>query len=284
MALHQITMPIGPFEFDAWVGGPADAEPVLLLHGFPECAWTWRHVQAALVDEGYATLAPDQRGYSPGARPTAAADYSMGALVGDVLAYADAMGWEGFHLVGHDWGGAVAWQVAGRHPERVLTLTAVSTPHPRALAMAKAAGPGPDGDDQAERGSYIAVFRQEGSEHMLLADDGAVFRFGMAAAGLDEDSIEHYYARLSTPEAMAGPLGWYRGADLTDVDGLGPITVPTLYVWSTDDIALGRLAAELTAEQVEGPYRFEVLEGVSHWIPSQAADLLVPLLLDHIAP
>jgi len=282
MAGTQIALTSGSYAFDANSQGSTSGEPVLLLHGFPESSWCWRHVQPALAAAGFSTLAPDQRGYSPRARPTDPADYAMSILVEDALGFADAMGWQKFHLVGHDWGGALAWQLAGRHPDRLRTLTVVSTPHPTAFWEAKAAGPGADGDDQAERSSYMDLFRQPGSEDFFLADDGAGFRGGMAAAGLDAESVDHYYARLGTPGAMVGALNWYRGADPADADGLGPITTPTLYVWSDQDVALGRTAAEATGSHVDGPYRFEVFEGVSHWIPEEAPQRLSELLVEHM--
>jgi pimeloyl-ACP methyl ester carboxylesterase len=130
----------------------------------------------------------------------------------------------------------------------------------------------------------MQVFREPGTEDLFLADDQAGFRLGMASAGMGDEAIEHYAARLNTPEAVVGALNWYRGADPADSDGLGPITAETLYVWSTEDIALGRLGADLTGQFVDGPYRFEILEGVTHWIPEEAPDRLAELLLEHLAP
>lgn len=277
-----IELTVGPLTFDAVVHGPPDGEPVLALHGFPEGAYCWRRVTPVLAAAGFRTVAPDQRGYSPGARPTTPEDYRMDLLVADAVALADELGWDTFHLVGHDWGGAVAWQVAGRHPERLRTLSVVSTPHPHALAEARAAGPTADGDDQAARGSYMDTFRADGAEDLFLADDRALLKLMLEGSGMDPESAEHCLARATTREAVAGTLNWYRGADPGDAADLGPITAPTLYVWSTEDVALGRLAAELTAEHVDGPYRFEVLEGVSHWIPEAAPEALAALLVDHL--
>jgi pimeloyl-ACP methyl ester carboxylesterase len=118
--------------FDVLAAGDPAGEPVLLLHGFPQTAACWTELAEVLAGAGYRLLAPDQRGYSPGA----VHDYRMPELVADVLALADRAGVGRFQLVGHDWGGAVAWHLAARHPERVATLTAVSTPHPRAFAAA----------------------------------------------------------------------------------------------------------------------------------------------------
>lgn len=281
MALTQLELGVGRLIFDAVADGPVDGEPVLLLHGFPESSRTWNAVQPALADAGYRVVAPDLRGYSPRARPPEPEAYSMRTLVGDVTDLADTMGWDTFHLVGHDWGGAVAWHTAGHRPERLLTVSVISTPHPAAFNAAKQAGPSADGDDQKEKSAYMHLFREEGTEQLLLADDSAAFRLGMVAAGLDPESVDHYATRLGTPEAMVGALNWYRGADPTDSVGLGPITTPTLYIWSTEDVALGRLAAEGTAAHVDGPYQFVVLDGVSHWIPEQAPEVVVEHLLAH---
>lgn len=282
MAAERFDLNVGSLVFDAVGDGPSKGAPVLLLHGFPESGDAWRRVTPGLAAAGFRTVAPDLRGYSPRARPTEASDYTIETLVSDVLGLADALGWDTFHLVGHDWGGALAWHVAGRHPERVRTLTVVSTPHPMALKAAKRAGASPDGDDQGARFGYIDTFRAPGAEDLFLADGAALFRLMLEGSGLDAESAAIYIDRFDTVEAIAGPLSWYRGADVSDAAGLGPITAPTLYVWSTEDIALGRAAAELTAGFVEGPFRFEVLEGISHWIPEAAPTELVALLLDHL--
>jgi len=282
MTSERIQLVVDDLTFDAAAEGPAEGAPVLLLHGYPESSWSWRHIQAPLAGAGYRSVAPDLRGYSPGARPAEPTAYAMSTLVSDVVGFADRLGWDTFHLVGHDWGGAAAWHVAGRHPDRLRTLSVVSTPHPRAFLGAKSSSRGSSDDDQAAKSAYMDFFRQPGSEEVLLADGGARFRGALAASGLDAESIDHYYAALSSPEAMVGALNWYRGAQPTDAAGMGPVTTPTLYVWSTNDTALGRTAAEATAAQVEGPYEFVELDGISHWIPEQAPDALVGHLLRHL--
>jgi pimeloyl-ACP methyl ester carboxylesterase len=199
--------------------------------------------------------------------------------VDDVLGFADALGVARVHLVGHDWGAAVAWQVAGRHPDRLRTLTILSVPHPLAF---RAALRDPGGSDQSTRSSYIEFFRSEGAAEAFTADEAAGLRALFAATGMHGDEVQPYVDALGTPDAMKAALNWYRAADLTLVEGLGPITTPTLYVWSTNDPALGREAAEATAEHVAGPYRFEVLDGVSHWIAEEAPEQLNALLLEHL--
>ena len=271
---------VGPLTFDALVDGPEGGELVLLLHGFPQTSASWREQIAALGAAGYRAVAPDQRGYSPRARPVELAAYGMPELVGDVVGFADALGAERFHLVGHDWGGAVAWQVAGRHPDRLYTLAVVSTPHPEALRRAYR---GELGGDQAERSGYMTFFRQPDSQDRMLENDAAVFRLLFSGSGMPEGREQPYIEALGTPQALGAALNWYRAASVDDPEGLGAITTPTLYVWSTDDVALGTEAAEATGQCVEGPYRFAVLEGVSHWVAEQAPDRLNRLMLDHIS-
>jgi pimeloyl-ACP methyl ester carboxylesterase len=272
----------GGWTFTVRTAGPEDGWPVILLHGFPQTSRCYTRQLAALGQAGYRAVAPDQRGYSPGARPTTVDAYRVAELAADVGALADSLGFDTFDLVGHDWGGLVAWVVAGRLPQRVRSLTSVSTPHPRALAGALSGGD----PDQAQRSSYLKLLRQpDVPEELLLGADGSGegLRALYADSGIDEGAVDEYVNVLSRPGALTAALNWYRANDLRANTDSDPITVPTLYVWSTEDIALGRLAAEATADYVSGPYRFEVLEGVNHWIPDVAADRLNPLLLDHLA-
>lgn len=272
-----VEIPVGADTFAARTCGPDDGELVILLHGFPQTSWSWRHQLQALGAAGYRAVAPDQRGYSPGARPSEVGRYSSAALVADVIAVADEIGGHMFHLVGHDWGAAVAWQVAGRHPQRLRTLNILSVPHPVAFSAALR----DPASDQTERSSYFEFFRSDQAADAFLADDAALLR-GVYGS-LEPSEIEPYVEVLTQPGAMQAALNWYRAADLTLVEGLGPITMPTLFIWSTEDTALGRDGAEATAAHVEGPYRFEVLEGISHWIAEEAPERTNELLLDHLS-
>jgi pimeloyl-ACP methyl ester carboxylesterase len=275
---ERLEIPVGEFVFDARAAGPADGELVLLLHGFPQSSWEWRSQLQALGDAGYRAVAPDQRGYSPRARPEGVEFYGAQHLIADILAIADWLGGHQFHLVGHDWGAAVAWAVAGTHPERLRTLTIVSVPHPKAFASALA-----ESQEQRDKSSYIALFREEGkAEEVLGGDDFIRLRGMLSTTGSPEDA-EEYVRLLSQPGALTAALNWYRAMQPGLVGEIGPITTPTLFVWSTNDVALGREGAEATGEYVEGPYRFEVLEDVSHWIPEQAAGNLNRLLLEHLS-
>src|SRR5947209_5407204 len=277
MEFETLEIPVGDMTFTALAAGPDTGRLVILLHGFPESSWSWRSQLTTLAGAGYRVVAPDQRGYSAGARPAGREHYAIPHLVADVVAMADWIGGHRFDLVGHDWGGAVAWQLAGRYPERLRTLTVVSTPHPAAFTHSLRDASA----DQSQRSWYMEWFQQpDVPEQTLLADDAAGLR--NIYASLDAADVQRYVDLFSQPGALTAALNWYRAASIGDVTDLGPITTPTLYIWSDQDVALGREAAEATAQHVAGPYRFEVLEGVSHWIPEETPDALNTLLLDHL--
>jgi pimeloyl-ACP methyl ester carboxylesterase len=265
---------------------------VLLLHGFPQTSRCWAAQLDALAAAGHRAVAIDQRGYSPGARPEDPAAYAMGHLVDDVLGIVDALDTDQVDLVGHDLGGAVAWTVAGHHPGRVRTLTIASSPHPLAFVRAyqeraAAAGEGGEGgttSDQNQRSGYIRAFREAPRgqiERELLADGAA--RLRQAYAGLPEASIAAHVEDMSAPGVLAAAIDWYRAMSAKASAAVPPCPVPTLYVWSDADPSIGRAAAEATEHHVTGPYDFVVLEGVSHWIPEQAAPTFTRLLLTHLA-
>ena len=267
---------LGDLTFDVHVTGPADGTPVVLLHGFPETARSWEAVAPQLAEAGLRVLMPDQRGYSPGARPDGVSAYTIDLLVGDVIGLLDATGLGQAHLVGHDWGAAVAWQVAARHPDRISTLTAVSVPHLAAYGWALRE----DADQQA-RAAYIKLLRQEGkAEHVLLEDDARRLR-AMYGDRVSPESIDEYVRVLSEPGALTAALNWYR-AMTREFSELAPVRVPTTYVWSTGDSALGRVGAERCGEFVDAPYEFVVLDDVSHWVPEEAPDALAKAILARI--
>jgi pimeloyl-ACP methyl ester carboxylesterase len=274
--IQPLQIPARGLVFDALAAGPSTGELVVLLHGFPQTSACWTPLLATLAAAGYRAVAPDQRGYSPKARPTTVRAYNMQELVADVVAIADRLGVARMHLVGHDWGGAVAWMLAGRQPDRVATLTALSTPHPRAFARALIAG------TQALRSAYIPVFRVPRLPELLL---GARRQRGLhwllAQDGLGAEWVDTYTRALAQPGALSAALAWYRAA--TPFSLWAPrVGVPTLYVWGSGDAALGPRAAVTTGRWVTGAYRFEVLPGAGHWLPEQHAEELGRLLLEHL--
>ena len=253
--------------FDVSVEGPEDGVPVLLLHGFPQSSHCWRLVRPHL--KGARTIAPDQRGYSPG---TQSDSYAMPELINDALGILDSLGIEQANVVGHDWGAAVAWQLTARHADRVRTLTALSVPHPQAFIHALRTD-----DDQRARSQYMREFSKPGHADTLLADFRDIFR-----PTPENVDVDHMLSMARRPGALDAWLQWYGDQKLHHSIDTPKVTVPTLHVWSTEDPAIGRAGTEATKDWVDAPYRLEVLEGVSHWIPEEAADRLGPLLKDHI--
>ena len=264
--------------FDVKDAGPPGGEPVILLHGFPEDSSSWDRVVPALHRAGYRTLAPDMRGYSPGARPPNRRAYRLQESVADVAALADAAGLARFHLVGHDWGGAVGWVAGTALVHRLTSLAVVSTPHPRAFVEAMPRG-------QVIKSWYMVALQLPAlPERLLLRDDAAVLERFLVRGGLDAQSAHRYATRLREPGALTGALNWPRAMPLNAQRGRLPsVSVPTLYVWGDRDVALSRWAAERTARYVSGPYRFLELAGVSHWIPEEAPDALTDALLPHLS-
>lgn len=263
--------------FDVRDGGPPDGEPVVLLHGFPQDSTAFAQMAPVLHAAGLRTLAPDQRGYSPGARPIGRTAYRLREVTGDVLALLDAAGLDRAHVVGHDWGGIVGWALGAWHPERVRTLTVLSVPHPAAMARAMVTS------DQALRSSYMGFFQLPVvPERMMLARDGAGLRRTLRHGGLPEDVVDRYVRRMREPGALSAALNWYRAIPFGARDAVGTVRVPTLHVWSTGDTFLGRAAVEASGQHVEAPYRLVVLEKIPHWIPELAAGRTGQLVVEHV--
>jgi pimeloyl-ACP methyl ester carboxylesterase len=274
-----VRVPVGDLTFDVHIGGPEDGRPVLLLHGFPQHAGMWDRVVPMLHTAGLRTFAPDQRGYSPGARPGGSAEYGMTRLIGDVTGLLDVLGLSTVDLVGHDWGAVVGWQVAARHPERVRSYTALSIAHPSAYARALKTSL-----DQQKRSAYLLLFRLDDKpERVLLAGDGKRLRTVFDGSGLDADGVAQYVDPfVAEPGRLTAALNWYRAMGRRDQDGLPPVTVPVTYVWGDEDVAQGRKGAEDSGSFVTGPYRFVPLAGRSHWLPDEAPEEVADAVLDRI--
>jgi pimeloyl-ACP methyl ester carboxylesterase len=198
----------------------------------------------------------------------------MSELSADVIALADAAGVERFDVIGHDWGAAVAWDLAATRPDRVRTLVALSTPHPRAFADSLVRS------NQLLHSWYMLFFQLPALPEALIRSAGAK---PLVKDGLDPETARRYASRFAERGAMTGPLNWYRALPFSLGRQGEQVSVPTLYVWSDGDRYLSRYAADRTARYVKGPYRFEVLEGMSHWLPTAAADRLAPMVIEHLA-
>jgi len=256
--------------------GPRDGPVVALLHGFPQKSSSWSRVAALLNEQGLRTIAPDQRGYSPGARPKGRWAYRGSELIADTEALVRAVGGP-VHLVGHDWGAAIAWGVAALRPELVRSLVAVSVPHPAAFLGSMLRS------DQARRSWYFAFFQLPLVPEMLAARD-RMFPSFMTNVGMTAEMVDRFRVEFVRDDVLTGPLNWYRAlpfASPTDIRRR--VTVPTTMVWSDGDKALGRTGAEMAEAWVDAPYELRVLEGVSHWIPDEAPDALADAVLDRIA-
>jgi pimeloyl-ACP methyl ester carboxylesterase len=265
--------------FDAWIEGPADGDLVLLLHGFPHSRHTWREQVSALAAAGYRAVAPDQRGYSLGARPDPGdlANYALDRLVEDALAIADVCARPGgrFHLVGHDFGGQVAWAAAAARPQGLASLTILSRPHPNAFTAAVRSD-----EDQQRRSGHHTSNLDPATAQRILADDASRLRSSMAASHVPAASIQDYLSVVGNEGAMEAALAWYRAGGLDAT--LPPTEPPTLYLWGDADSSVGRRAAEDTAAHVRGDFRFEVLPGVGHFSADQVPGRVTELLLQHI--
>jgi pimeloyl-ACP methyl ester carboxylesterase len=272
----------GELVFDVIDAGPGDGPVVILLHGFPQQNTCWDAVIPGLTAEGYRCLAPNQRGYSPGARPARRRDYRMSELVGDVRTLIDASGAQRVHLVGHDFGALVTWFVAADIPDRLATATALSTPHPiggfKALVSSR----------QAFASWYVYLFQLPRiPERVFVGNRGAatgLLRF-LRAGGQTPACAERDAAAMAAPGAFTAAVNWYRAMPLNNFLRLlrTKITVPTMHVFSDGDTFLSADGAYACGRGVGGEYRFEMLPGVSHWIPDEDPEAVAELLLEWFA-
>jgi pimeloyl-ACP methyl ester carboxylesterase len=261
--------------FDVRDAGPVDGTPVVLLHGFPQDSRCWDAVSPLLHARGYRTIAPDQRGYSPGARPGPRRAYRASELTGDIAELIAVAGLGPVHLVGHDWGAAVAWGMAAQRPDLLRSLTALSVPHPAAFTRALFTSA------QALRSWYILFFQLPWLPEQQISS-GKAWESALRSTGMSPKAAARDAGLMRDRDTARSALNWYRAIMFSRPDPLpAKITVPTLYVWSDGDTAIGPKGAELTSRFVAGPYTYEVLEGVSHWIPEEAPEQLDTLLARH---
>lgn len=292
-AIERFDLTVGRFTFQVRQAGPADGRAVILLHGVPQTSACWVAQLEALGEAGYRAVAFTQRGYSPGARVDDVAEFTLDKLAGDVLGVADALGIDRFDVVGHDAGAGVAWMLAAFHTDRVRTVTIGSVPHPAAFGGAyRDRSDESGGDDQHARSGYMRqiVSTPRGQmEEMFVGNDQMLLR--AMFDGLPEESVDEYVEILGTPEGMRGCLDWYRAGVVAREKGIPggldpnfpPIEIPTLYIWSDNDPAIGAAGAHATENFVNGPYRFVVFEGVDHWIQEREPARFNAELLDHLA-
>jgi pimeloyl-ACP methyl ester carboxylesterase len=267
---------LGELIFTVDVAGPEGGTPVLMLHGFPETRHMWRHQRDALAHAGYRVLVPDQRGYSNGARPSDTQAYATELLVADALGLADRLGAKRFHLVGHDWGGQLSWLIAASEPARLLSLSILSRPHPAAFARAMQ-----EDAKQSSRSGHHRAFREPDAVARMREARLAPLRTALIVQGVPEADADVYVTALLDDGAIEGAMSWYRASGIAAAS-TPVVTVPTLYVWGTEDATVGRRAAELTRDYATGPYRFVEIEQAGHFTPDQVPQRVSELLLAHI--
>jgi len=270
---------VGGLTLHVALDGPADGPLVLLLHGFPEFWYAWRHQLPALAAAGFRVAAPDQRGYGESDKPSGLSAYTREALVGDVVGLIGALGRERATLVGHDWGGAVAWWTALQHPDRVDRLAVLNIPHPAVFARAALTS------RQALRSWYILFFQLPWLPERLLARQDHRRLLGLLVAmsapgAFTEEDLARYREALARPAALTSMLAWYRAA-LRRWPGRLPrrrVSAPTLIIWGRRDRALG---AELAAPSLAlcDAGRLLELEEAGHFVALDAAERVNQALL-----
>jgi len=276
MAARRLHVERQGLRFPVLDDGPRAGRPVLCLHGFPQDGTAFDAVRQRLSAAGSRVLVPHQRGYAWEARPRGRSAYALPELVSDAVAVLDAAEVNAAHVVGHDWGGALAWALAARHPERVSGLTVLSTPHPRAMVAAALRG-------QGLRSGYIGIFQLPLlPEAVALRHDAAVMRAALSRSGLPADAVQRYVRRLQEPEALTSALAWYRALPLGRAYGVGTVRVPTTYVWGTEDPFFARAAVLSTGTWVAAPFRSIGLR-TGHWLPENRPVEVADAVLDGMA-
>lgn len=263
--------------FSIKISGNNQDIPVILLHGFPESSVMWKRLMSDLNKIGYYTIAPDQRGYSYGARPNEISQYQISHLANDVITMADALGIHKFHLIGHDWGSAVGWQIAADNPERLLSFTSLSVPHLEAFSRAYQ-----EDSTQYKASEYMRNFQTKKiPEYMLAKNNYKVLKSIWSKH--QEEEIASYVNLFSQKNALTSTINWYRANFDIFSKGfdLGMIDVPVLFIWGNNDSALKRSGVEWTEDYVTGYYRFVELNA-SHWLIQESYDTVQKEIVSHL--
>lgn len=274
MTIHQVKL--GEYNFEITEEG--SGLPLLMLHGFPDSARLWRHQIPALVEAGYRVIAPDQRGFGNSDKPQEKEAYALTEVLADAVAMLDHFGVEKARVVSHDWGAAVGWALAAFHPERVERHVALSVGHLTSLWNAGLA--------QRRLAWYMLLFMRVGeSEELLRRNDWAFFR----DLWQHHPEMETWLQDLSRPGALTAAINWYRAnVDIdtwTDEGWVMPrVTVPSMGIWSSGDIYLTEAQMIGSGDFVDAEWRYERLEGATHWLALDRPHEVTELILDFMAP
>lgn len=264
--------------------GPEDGVPVLLLHGFPEFWYGWRHQIDALAAQGYRVIVPDQRGYHLSDKPKDVRSYSLDALRDDVTGLMDALDYDKVRLVGHDWGGAVAWWTAITQPARLHKLVILNLPHPAVFIRTLR-----NNFEQLRKSWYFGFFQLPGLPEAMLSpnDFRAMARAVVASAKpttFSEDDLARYREAWGKPGALRAMINWYRAAVRHRPKSPSDIRVhmPTLLIWGAGDTALSVTMAQPSIDLCDDG-RLEIIEDATHWVQHDAAERVNALLADFLA-
>lgn len=257
-----------------WYEVTGQGRPVVLLHGFPDSGRLWRHQVPALAGAGFQVIVPDLRGYGRSGKPETVEAYSLRALAGDVMAILSDMEIGQAHVVGHDWGAALAWTLATLAPGRVDHLVALSVGHPGTFLRTL---------QQREKSWYMLLFQFSGIAERWLTDDNWA-NFRRWARHPDTDQV---IAELQANGSLTPGLNWYRAnmppeAWVRHPAQRPPVHAPAMGVWSTGDIALTEVQMTDSAGNVAGTWRYERLDGPGHWMQLDAPGEVNALLLDFL--
>ena len=263
--------------------GPDDGPLVVLLHGFPEFWFGWREYFAPLGARGFRVVAPDQRGYNLSSKPEGADAYRLSVAAGDIFGLASVLGRERFHVVGHDWGAAVAWTMAGLDPKRLMSATMIQAPHPAVWLRAMREDP-----EQRHKSRYVQILRLPWLSEMTLklgdfAGLARAFRSAARRDAFSPETLDVYRAAWRQPGAVTGMLNWYRALYLDEPALPPPMSLkpPTLVLWGDrDDFAVPKLADDSAALCANVSVR-RFPQG-THWIIHDAPDLVRDALLGHL--
>ena len=258
--------------------GPQEGDVVILLHGFPDFWRGWINQIGPLAQAGFRVLAPDQRGYNLSDKPKGVGAYDLDALAGDVLGIIQSTGRSKVHLVGHDWGAAVAWHTAIRYPEMIDKLVILNVPHPDIMQQTLKGS-----FSQLKKSWYMFYFQipwlpETSISRRNFAGGVSSLRHSGKSATFSQADIAAYQEAWGQPGAMTGMINWYRAVFRKSLrSGLNaqrmpprPVTVPTLVLWGKDDIALSLEMAQPSLELcAEG--KLVVFDDASHWVQRDCA-------------
>jgi pimeloyl-ACP methyl ester carboxylesterase len=275
--MKEIEIEARGMTFQALADGPEDGPLLLLLHGLPRNRWEWHHQIPAMAERGFRAVAPDLRGFCPGARPEGVEAYHLKEYAQDIIEIADVLGDTGhpFHLMGTSIGATMAWWLAAKHSDRIATLVCINIPHPGALAAGRS-NTRTKTEGQKQKFNYLQEAAREGSERKM-------FEAMLATQGVSAEESEPYRKALESDEALRAVYNYYRAIPLWMKERLDPVAMPTMFIWPTGSQNVASASIEANSNWVKGPYRLEIVEDVHQPVLQAAPERMTPLLLEHLA-